>query len=438
MGEYQVLNEKCVEQALRTALALSFNINQRSFFDRKHYFYPDLPAGYQITQQYIPFAERGRLLIRLSGGEEKVVGLQRLQLEHDSGTISRDFHPFLYCIDLNRAGMPLMEIVSDPVFRSSEEAGAYVRKLRHLLWHLGTCDGSMEKGSLRVDVNISLRQKGTDTFGTRCELKNINSIKNLMKAIDFEIERQSKLLDAGEKVVQETRTYDAAKNVTVRIRSKEDEVDYRFMPEPDLPPLVISKGQIQHVLQNLPELPDALCQRLKDQYGLSEYDISVLVEAGATHYFEELCKHHDARTACNWITTELFGRMNDQDYVDISSCPVTVHQLGSVLALIEQQDISGRVGKQVLSIMFQGDTRMAAEIVEEKQWKQLSDPDKIRSICEKLISKNPAQVKKYASGKKKYMVSFFVGQIMKETKGMAHPELSNEILINLLERKTSQ
>ncbi|MFM8678989.1 MAG: Asp-tRNA(Asn)/Glu-tRNA(Gln) amidotransferase subunit GatB [Alphaproteobacteria bacterium] len=425
-GMLPVINRACVEQAVKTGLGLNATINEVSVFDRKNYFYPDLPAGYQISQYKQPIVGEGHLDIDLASGETKRVGIERLHLEQDAGKSIHDQHPQKTYIDLNRAGVALMEIVSKPEMRSPEEAGAYMRKMRALVRYLGTCDGNMEEGSLRCDANVSVRRPG-EGLGTRCELKNINSIRFVMQAIEYEARRQVEVLEDGGTIRQETRLFDSAKGVTRPMRSKEHAHDYRYFPDPDLLPLVLDRKWIEEVRASLPELPDAKKARFVSDYKLTPYDAGVLVaEKENAEFFEVVARgRKDPKLAANWVIVELFGALNRLGR-DIASSPVSARQLAGLLDLIENDTISGRIAKDVFGFMVETG-RDAAAIVEERGLRQVTDTGAIEAAIDKVIADSAAKVAEYRGGKQA-LFGWFVGQVMKSTGGKANPAAVNELL----------
>ena len=425
-GMLPVINRACVEQAVKTGLGLNATINEVSVFDRKNYFYPDLPAGYQISQYKQPIVGEGHLDIDLPGGETRRIGIERLHLEQDAGKSIHDQHPQKTYIDLNRAGVALMEIVSKPELRSPEEAGAYMRKMRALVRYLGTCDGNMEEGSLRCDANVSVRRPG-EGLGTRCELKNINSIRFVMQAIEYEARRQVDVLEDGGTIRQETRLFDSAKGVTRPMRSKEHAHDYRYFPDPDLLPLVLDRSWIEEVRANLPELPDAKKARFVSDYKLTPYDAGVLVaEKENAEFFEVVARgRKDPKLAANWVIVELFGALNRLGR-DIASSPVSATQLAGLLDLIENDTISGRIAKDVFGFMVETG-KDAAAIVEERGLRQVTDTGAIEGAIDKVIAENAAKVAEYRGGKQA-LFGWFVGQVMKSTGGKANPAAVNELL----------
>ncbi|KAG9303732.1 hypothetical protein G9A89_018629 [Geosiphon pyriformis] len=445
-GTIPRLNAKCVELAVSTSIALSCKVQPISSFDRKHYFYPDQPAGYQITQHYAPLALDGKLSLSFLDGLEydKIIRIKQLHLEQDTGKSIQHAglggYPVAF-IDLNRAGIGLMEIVTEPDIRSSQEAGIVLRKLQVLLRTIGSSNGNMEEGSLRCDLNVSVHELGAP-FGTRCEVKNLNSIKFLMAATDVEIERQVSSLENGIPIGPETRGFDVARGKTFRLRTKETSTDYRYMPEPDLPNLILTEEYISKLVKCLPELPDAKKRRLMKDYNISLHDARVLMnELGGVEYFELISQNRDPRMVVNWITHELFGELAKRKKI-FSENPVTAEQLGSIVDSIKQNIISGKIGKQVLPLMIDGDKRLAHEIVEEKKWRQITDINELQIVCEKVIAHNPKEIVKIQKGNFN-ITKWFVGQVMRETKGQANPQLVNEVLkkcineaIELLENKS--
>ena len=424
-GMLPVINGYCVEQAVKTGLGLNAQIHLRSVFDRKNYFYPDLPQGYQISQFLDPIVGKGSLVIDLPDGKTKTIGITRLHLEQDAGKSLHDQSPTSSFIDLNRCGVALMEIVSEPEMRTAEEAAEYVKKLRNLLRYLGTCDGDMEKGSLRCDANVSVRKPG-GPLGTRCEIKNINSTRNILRAIEYEAARQVEVLEAGGKIDQETRLYDAGLNETRTMRSKEDAHDYRYFPDPDLPPLVFTQEFVDNIRKTMPELPDQKKERYIREFGISPYDASVLTaEKQSAEYFETVVKGNDPKLASNWITAELFGRLNKLGK-SIEDSPVSAKEFSGLVKLMGDNVISGKIAKEVLDLMIETG-KSAADIVSEKGLTQITDTGAIEAIIDKIIAANPDNVAAYKSGKDK-IFGFFVGQVMKETGGKANPAAVNELL----------
>ncbi len=424
-GMLPVINQECVAQAVRTGLGLKAQINLMSRFDRKNYFYADLPNGYQISQFAHPIVGTGTVEIELQDGTIKHIGITRLHLEQDAGKSMHDQHATKSVIDLNRAGVALMEIVSEPDIRSPEEAGAYVRKLRQILRYLGTCDGNMEEGSMRADVNVSVRKPGEE-FRTRCEIKNVNSVRFVMHAVEAEAKRQIEVWEAGGEVVQETRLYDPARGETRSMRSKEDAHDYRYFPEPDLLPLVLDEAWVASLKAKLPELPDEKRARFTSQYGIPFYDAGVLVaDQDIADFYEQVAKGRDARLAANWIIGDFFAALNRTGNTLVTS-PVSAAALGELIDLITDKTINGRIAKDVFEIMVETG-KMPAAIVEEKGLRQVTDTGAIDEAVEQVLTANPDKVAEYKSGKDK-LFGFFVGQVMKATGGKANPALVNEVV----------
>jgi aspartyl-tRNA(Asn)/glutamyl-tRNA(Gln) amidotransferase subunit B len=424
-GMLPVINQECVAQAVRTGLGLKAQINLMSRFDRKNYFYADLPNGYQISQFAHPIVGTGTVEIELQDGTIKHIGITRLHLEQDAGKSMHDQHATKSVIDLNRAGVALMEIVSEPDIRSPEEAGAYVRKLRQILRYLGTCDGNMEEGSMRADVNVSVRKPGED-FRTRCEIKNVNSVRFVMHAVEAEAKRQIEVWESGGEVVQETRLYDPARGETRSMRSKEDAHDYRYFPEPDLLPLVLDEAWVASLKAKLPELPDEKRARFTSQYGIPFYDAGVLVaDQDIADFYETVAKGRDARLAANWITGDFFAALNRTGNT-LATSPVSAAALGELIDLITDQTINGRIAKDVFEIMVETG-KMPAAIVEEQGLRQVTDTGAIDTAVEQVLAANPDKVAEYKSGKDK-LFGFFVGQVMKATGGKANPALVNEVV----------
>jgi aspartyl-tRNA(Asn)/glutamyl-tRNA(Gln) amidotransferase subunit B len=414
-----------VAQAVRTGLGLNAHIHLVSRFDRKNYFYADLPAGYQISQFSRPIVGKGTIILDLPDGKTREVGITRLHLEQDAGKSLHDQHPSLTYVDLNRSGVALMEIVSEPDMRSAEEAAAYIRKLRAILRYLGTCDGNMEEGNLRCDVNVSVRRPG-EPLGTRCEIKNVNSIRFISQAIEYEARRQIELVEDGGTVQQETRLYDANKGETRPMRSKEHAHDYRYFPDPDLLPLELDRDWIERIRVSMPELPDAKKARFMEQYRLSAYDAGVLVMEKATaDFYERVAKSRDPKLAANWVIVEFFGALN-RSGKSIEDSPVTAEGLGELIDLIADNTVSGRLAKDVFALMF--DTgKPAGAIVEEKGLRQVTDTGAIEAAIDKVMAEQAAKVAEYRSGKEK-LFGYFVGQVMRATGGKANPALLNELL----------
>ena len=424
-GMLPVINARCIEQAVRTGLALGAQINLYSVFDRKNYFYADLPQGYQISQYKQPIVGPGRVTIDLKDATTKVIGIERLHLEQDAGKSLHDQHPGATYVDLNRSGVALMEIVSDPDMRSPEEAAAYLRKLRTILRYIGTCDGNMEQGSLRADVNVSVRRPG-DEFGTRCEIKNLNSIRFVQQAINHEARRQVDILEDGGEIVQQTRLFDSGAGVTRAMRSKEEAHDYRYFPDPDLLPLELDGDWVEDIRAALPELPDAKKDRLIRDYGLSPYDAGVLVsEPETADFYEKLAQGRDARLAANWVTGELFGALKKSGRPIVDS-PVDSDRLGALIDLVADGTLSGRLAKEVFEIMFETGEE-PARIVEARGLKQVTDVGAIEVEIDKVLTEHGDKVAEYKAGKDK-LFGFFVGQVMRASGGKANPKAVNEIL----------
>ena len=424
-GMLPVINEFCIKQAVKTGIGLNAKINKKSIFDRKNYFYADLPQGYQISQYKNPIVGEGSIVLDLTTGE-KIVGIERLHLEQDAGKSIHDMDPQNTLVDLNRSGIALMEIVSKPDLRSLEEVNAYIKKLRSIMRYLGTCDGNMQEGSLRADVNVSVRKKGQKGFGTRCEIKNVNSIKFMQMAIDYEANRQVDVIEEGGTIDQETRLFDIKKNETRSMRSKEDAHDYRYFPDPDLLPLELSDKFINDLKKNIPELPDEKKKRFIEKFKLSPYEANILVsDIETSKYFEEVIEKSDVKLSTNWITGELFALLNEKN-LEISQNPISAKNLSKLINLIKDGTISGKIAKSVFEIMAD-EGKDPQIIVEEKGLKQQSDPKEIEKLIDKVITDNPDKVKEYKSGKDK-LFGFFVGQVMKVSRGKANPQLVNEIL----------
>ncbi|MBC7168255.1 Asp-tRNA(Asn)/Glu-tRNA(Gln) amidotransferase subunit GatB [Phenylobacterium sp.] len=423
-GMLPVINRRCVEQAVRTGLGLKAKINLKSTFDRKNYFYPDLPQGYQISQYKEPVVGEGEVLVELDDGSTITVGIERLHLEQDAGKSLHDQDPNFTYVDLNRAGTALMEIVSRPDMRSSAEAAAYVKKLRTILVYLGTCDGDMEKGNLRADVNVSVRKPG-GPLGTRCEIKNVNSYRFIQQAIEYEARRQIEILEDGGSIDQETRLFDPNKGETRSMRSKEEAHDYRYFPDPDLLPLVLDAAWVKAIEESLPELPDAKKARLQSQYGLSAYDAGVLVsEAARADYFEAAAKGRDAKLVANWVTNDLAAKLTAAG-LDIEESPIKAGEIAELVALIEEGVISSKIAKDVFERMWAGEGA-PREIVEKQGLKQVSDTGALEAIIDDLIAKNPGQAEQVKE--KPQAIGWFVGQVMKATGGKANPGAVNQLL----------
>ncbi|EEX11312.1 aspartyl/glutamyl-tRNA(Asn/Gln) amidotransferase subunit B [Ruegeria lacuscaerulensis ITI-1157] len=438
-GMLPVINEFCVEQAVRTGLGLKAQINLKSAFDRKNYFYPDLPQGYQISQLYHPIVGEGEVLVELGDGTARMVRIERIHMEQDAGKSIHDMDPNMSFVDLNRTGVCLMEIVSRPDIRGPEEAAAYIAKLRQIMRYLGTCDGNMQNGNLRADVNVSICRPGdyekymeTQDFsylGTRCEIKNMNSMRFIQQAIEVEARRQIAIVEAGGKVEQETRLYDPDKGETRSMRSKEEAHDYRYFPDPDLLPLEIEQAWVDDIAAKLPELPDEKKARFIKDFGLTDYDASVLTaEVESAVYFEEVAKGRNGKLAANWVINELFGRLKKDDR-DITDSPVSPAQLGGIIDLIASDAISGKIAKELFEIVYTegGDP---AQIVEERGMKQVTDTGAIEAALDEIIAANPAQVEKAKVNPK--LAGWFVGQVMKATGGKANPKAVNQLVAQKL------
>ena len=438
-GMLPVINEFCVEQAVRTGLGLKAKINLYSAFDRKNYFYPDLPQGYQISQLYHPIVGEGEILVNLDAGIARNVRVERIHLEQDAGKSVHDMDPNMSFVDLNRTGVALMEIVSMPDIRSPEEAAAYVTKLRQILRYLGTCDGNMQNGNMRADVNVSVCPSGQyekfrasgdfSHLGTRCELKNMNSMRFIQLAIDFEARRQISILEDGGTIDQETRLYDAEKNETRSMRSKEEAHDYRYFPDPDLLPLEIDQKWVDGIAENLPELPDEKKIRFIKEFKVTEYDASVLTaDLSDAEYFEKIATGRDGKQAANWVINELFGRLNKAD-LTIKESPISTTQLGDILDLISKGDISGKIAKDLFEIVWT-EGGNPSDIVDKRGMKQVTDTTKIEAAIDKIMTENPDQVTKAKENPK--LAGWFVGQVMKATGGKANPKAVNEIIAKKL------
>ena len=424
-GMLPVINEFCVKQAIKTGIGLRAQINKRSIFDRKNYFYADLPQGYQISQFKDPIVGEGKVILDMANGQ-KEVGIERLHLEQDAGKSIHDLDPKSTYVDLNRSGVALMEIVSKPDLRSPDEVSAYIKKLRSIMRYLGTCDGNMQEGSLRADVNVSVRKKGSKEFGTRCEIKNVNSIKFMQMAIEYEANRQVDLIEDGQSIDQETRLFDTKKNETRSMRSKEDAHDYRYFPDPDLLPLEVSDEFINQLQSEIPELPDEKKKRFIDQFKLTSYEANIMVsDIETSNYFEDVVKKSDVKLATNWIIGELFAALNEKN-LEITDSPISAGNLSKLINLIKDGTISGKIAKTVFEQMMEGD-KDPKKIVEEKGLKQESDPKAIEALIDKIINNNRGKAIEYKQGKEK-LFGFFVGQAMKASGGKANPQLINEIL----------
>ena len=438
-GMLPVINEFCVEQAVRTGLGLQAEINLFSAFDRKNYFYPDLPQGYQISQLYHPIVGEGEVIVDMAPGVARRVRIERIHIEQDAGKSIHDMDPNMSFVDLNRTGVALMEIVSRPDIRGPEEAAAYIVKLRQILRYLGTCDGNMQNGNLRADVNVSICQPGQyekylesgdfSHLGTRCEIKNMNSMRFIQQAIDVEARRQIAIVESGGSVDQETRLYDPDKGETRSMRSKEEAHDYRYFPDPDLLPLEIEQDWVDEIAANLPELPDQKKARFVTDFSLSEYDANVLTaELDSAGYFEDVAKGRDGKLAANWVINELFGRLKKDD-CDISESPVTPAQLGGIIDLISKGEISGKIAKDVFEIVY-SEGGEPTQIVESRGLKQVTDTGAIEAAVDQVIADNPAQVEKAKANPK--LAGWFVGQVMKATGGKANPKVVNELVATKL------
>jgi aspartyl-tRNA(Asn)/glutamyl-tRNA(Gln) amidotransferase subunit B len=429
-GMLPVINAECVRQAVRTGLGLNAKINLRSVFDRKNYFYPDLPQGYQISQYKSPVVGEGEVLVELDGGRSVTVGIERLHLEQDAGKLLHDQSPTMSFVDLNRSGVALMEIVSRPDIRDAEQAKAYVTKLRSILRYLGTCDGDMEKGSLRADVNVSVRRFGESAFGTRCEIKNMNSINFIGQAIEYEARRQIGIIEDGGVIEQETRLFDPNKGETRSMRSKEEAHDYRYFPDPDLLPLQFTQGFVDELKAQLPELPDQKKARFIADFGLSAYDASVLVaERESADFYETVLsklanRSRDGKLAANWVINELFGRLNKEGR-DIAGSPVSAAQLASIVDLIGEGTISGKIAKDLFEIVWLegGDPRA---LVEARGMKQVTDLSAIEKVVDEIVAANPDKVAQAKA--KPQALGWFVGQVMKASGGKANPQAVNDLL----------
>jgi aspartyl-tRNA(Asn)/glutamyl-tRNA(Gln) amidotransferase subunit B len=433
-GMLPVISRHCVEQAVRTGLGLNAEINLTSVFERKNYFYPDLPAGYQISQYQQPLVGHGRVTLDMPDGSTRAISITRLHLEQDAGKSLHDQHPSLTYVDLNRAGVALMEIVSEPDLRSAEEAGVYLRKLRSILRYLGTCDGNMEEGSLRCDCNVSVRRPG-EPLGTRCEIKNLNSVRYVMQAIDYEARRQIEIIEEGGRVEQQTRLFDAGRGLTRPMRSKEEAHDYRYFPDPDLMPLVLDPDWVTRLRAELPELPDVKKSRFISDYGLSAEVAAILVaEKETALFYERVARSRDPRTAANWVTGDLFGALSSLG-IRIERSPVSPEQLGTLIDLIAEGTISGRLAKEVFAEMVASGDDPAA-IVEARGLRQVTDTGAIAAVIDAVLAANADKVGEYRAGRDK-LYGFFVGQVMRATQGRANPALVNELLKNKLASTSS-
>ena len=429
-GMLPVINKFCIEQAVKSGIGLNAKINKKSIFDRKNYFYQDLPQGYQISQYKDPIVGEGFVEIETENGQKKI-GVERLHLEQDAGKSLHDQDPNFTFVDLNRSGIALMEIVSKPDMSSPEEAVEYVRKVRSILRYLGTCDGNMEQGSLRADVNVSVNKPGNE-LGTRCEIKNLNSFKFIHAAIVYEAKRQIKLIEQGDSVNQETRLFNTQSGETRSMRSKEDAHDYRYFPDPDLLPLTLDDDWIKGLQDSIPELPDQIKERFINEYSLSSYDANIIVSDKATsEYFEDVVKNRNPKLVTTWVTGELFSILNKKNLI-IEDSPITSKQLGELIDNIENGKISNRQAKEVLEEMCESG-KGALEIIDEKGLSQISDENEIESLVDNVLNSNPENVKKYKNGKDK-LFGFFVGEAMKLSKGKANPKIVND----LIKKKLSQ
>lgn len=437
-GMLPVLNEFCVEQAIRTGLGLNAEINLTSFFDRKNYFYPDLPQGYQISQFMVPIVQNGSLSIDLNvdangvNKQRKKIRINRIHLEQDAGKSIHDMSPSETFIDLNRSGIALMEIVTEPDLSSQDEVIEFIKQLRSILRYLGTCDGDMEKGSLRCDVNVSVKEVGSKALGTRTEIKNLNSLRYITKAIEYEAKRQVDILESGDNIQQETRLFDVKSGETKLMRSKEEAADYRYFPDPDLLPLTIEQQFVDKIRASLPELPEQKRVRYVEKLGITEYDASVIVvDRSVAEYFESVIAiSEDPKLSANWLISELFGRLNKAE-ISIEDSPVSAQKFGTLIKMIKDDIISGKIAKHVFDVMFE--TGESPEnIVEKEGLKQVTDVSSIESIIDNVLSKNIKEVEAYKAGKTQ-LLGFFVGQVMKESQGKANPKLLNEILMKKLD-----
>ncbi len=424
-GMLPVINEFCIKQAVKTGIGLNARINKKSIFDRKNYFYADLPQGYQISQYKDPIVGEGSVLLDLPNGQ-KNIGIERLHLEQDAGKSIHDLDENNTYVDLNRSGVALMEIVSKPDLRSPEEVNLYIKKLRSIMRYLGTCDGNMQEGSLRADVNVSVKKKGNEKLGTRCEIKNVNSIKFMQMAIEYEANRQVDIIEEGGSIDQETRLFDTKKNETRSMRSKEDAHDYRYFPDPDLLPLEFDDSFIEKIKKEIPELPDQKKTRFIEKFKLSSYEANILVsDLETSKYFEKVIETSDVKLASNWITGELFALLNEKN-LEITESPISAKNLSNLINLISDGTISGKIAKSVFELMSIGD-KNPVDIVNEKGLKQQSDPKELEKLIDKVINANKDKVNEYKSGKDK-LFGFFVGQAMKASEGKANPQLVNDIL----------
>lgn len=430
-GALPVINKKAVELGVRAAIALNCQTHLESIFARKNYYYPDLPKGYQITQYEQPFCTKGEVFVRFKNGDEKRIGITRIHFEEDAGKSNHESYGTL--VNLNRAGVPLIEIVSEPDMRTAHEAGQYLRTIRAILRYADICDGNMEEGNFRCDANISVRLKGTEKFGTRVELKNINSFRFVEKAIEYEVQRQVLAVEDGEKIIQQTRSWNSAKNITEVMREKENAHDYRYFPEPDLPSLVISVEWLDKIRAEMPELPKQAAERFKKSFELSDYDAAVLTSSKEmAQYFEKVvAESKNGKSSANWVMNELLGRLNAVGK-EIDSSPVTAEQLSELIVKIDSGQISGKIAKTVFEEMF-ATGKDAGSIITEKGFVQISDPAALENAIRKVIESHPSQTAEYRAGKIK-LLGFFVGQVMKETQGQANPALLNELVKKLLDQ----
>ena len=424
-GMLPVINKYCVEQAVKTGLGLKATINNFSKFDRKNYFYADLPQGYQISQFKFPIVGEGEIVLDMPYGT-KIAGIERLHLEQDAGKSLHDQDPSSSFVDLNRSGIALMEIVGKPDLRSPDEVAQYVKKLRSIMRYLNTCDGNMDEGSLRADVNVSVRKVGSSDLGTRCEIKNVNSIKFMQQAIEYEAKRQIEIIEEGGTIDQQTRLFDTKKIETRSMRSKEDAHDYRYFPDPDLLPLVLEQSFVDKIKNSLPELPDEKKIRLMNDFDLSSYDASIVVsDQDISQYYEEVAKDSDYKLAANWMIVELFGVLNKEGK-EIKDSPVSAKNLSKLINLIKNNTISGKIAKTVFEEMVKNNED-PEKIVNEKGMKQQSDPEELKKIIDTILKNNQDKVEQYKAGKDK-LFGFFVGEAMKNTQGKGNPKLINDIL----------
>lgn len=430
-GTLPVINKECIKQAVKTGLALSGNINKLSYFDRKHYFYPDNPLGYQITQFYTPIMENGRLIINLEDGTSKAIRIERLHIEQDAGKLLHDHHATKSLVDLNRAGVALMEIVSYPDLSSAQEVAEYVTKLRSILRYIGACDGSMEEGSMRCDINVSVRRHNEGSLRTRVEIKNVNSIRFIMRAINYEAQRQVELWEAGKEVVQETRLFDPNKGITLPLRSKEDATDYRYIREPDLQPLELTEEYISSIKDELPVLPDERKEKFISDYGIGAQDAAVLTkEREVADFFEETVNASSERItptlAVSWLTTNLFAKLNEEG-LEITESKVSPKALNDLLLCLEKNTISSKMAKKVFEIMWSSPSKSVAQIVKEENMSQITDPAVIEALVNEVLAENQDKVEEIKAGKDR-LLPWLVGQVIKKSKGQANPELANRLL----------